>query len=324
MSQELGAGVGESVCIRTANDRPFQTGVAVVDCDPVAVQPPPVTTPTTPTTGPAGPSSGRPSIASTGPSDKVNLRVIDGDLVMSKPGEVLDSVRVNGAIRVTAPNVTIRNSYIAGRPGMSWGQPLIYAGTGTSAGLRIERTEVAPSDPAWIVNGIYGFGFTATQVNVHHVIDQVHIFGDDVTVTGSWLHDNYHGPDPGQPNKETHDDNIQIQRGRNIQVSGNLMGGAHNAAVQVTQGTGPVANFLFSSNWVSGGGCTLNIAESGVGVIRGLAVNQNRFGPSRFNCPILVTPETKAISRFDQNALEEGGAVPHFTCRAEGQPNWRC
>lgn len=267
---------------------------------------------------------GKPVAANTGPPDGITLRTIDGDVVLKEPGEVLDSVRVNGSVRVTAPGVTIRNSYIAGRAGLSWGQPLIYAGSGTSAGLRIVRTEVAPADASWIVSGIYGFGFTAVAVDVHHVIDQVHIFGDDVTVSESWLHDNYHGPDPEQANEETHDDNVQVQRGSNIVLKGNSLSGAHNAALQVTQGTGVVSNLVVSDNWVAGGGCSLNIADGTLGAIRDLSVVGNRFGASGFDCPILLTPATKASARIAGNVWEGQERTVHLTCRADGQPNWRC
>ncbi len=236
---------------------------------------------------------------------------------------MLDSVQVNGIVRVTAPNVTIRNSYIAGRAGLSWGAPLIYAGTGTSPGLKIEYTEIAPSDRSWIVNGIYGFGFSATAVDVHHVIDAVHIFGNDVSVRASFLHDHYHGPDAGQPDKVTHDDSIQIGKGDNISIVGNSMSGSYNAALQVTQGIGPVSRLAYNGNWTAGGGCTLNI-ENGATVIPGLIVKDNKFGTSRFGCPILLSPAEMAASAISNNILESSGASISFICREAGKPNWRC
>ena len=314
-------GLDAAVCVRTVNGAPIIPSAVVESCTGVATQTPStVTAPLLPSPITAGQ---RPGPTNTGPADDTAFRQINGDLILSRAGEVLDSVQVNGTIRVTAPNVTIKNSYVAGRPGLAWGQPLIYAGTGSSAGLVIENSVIAPSDPSWVVNGIFGFGFTARAIDVHSVIDAVHIFGSDVSIEGSWLHDPYHGPDSGQPDKVTHDDSIQIGKGANIVILGNSMSGAYNAVIQITQGIGPVSNVIIANNWVAGGACSLNIAE-GSELIREFSVQNNRFGTSRYTCPILVSPAMKAASTFSANVWESNLTAVHFTCRDPSVPNWRC
>ncbi|MFP7760248.1 hypothetical protein [Marisediminicola sp. LYQ85] len=313
-------GLGGADCYTTATGAPFVPGTDVQPCTPPPSGPAP--SPTLPAPGP--PAGERPGPGNTGPAAGTVFTEHKGDLVISTAGQIVDSVLVRGAIRVTAPGVTIRNSLVTGRAGLVRGQPLIYAGLGSSAGLRIENTEIAPTDANWVVNGIYGYGFTVDRVDIHRVVDAVHIFGDDVVVKRSWFHDHYHGPDPGQPDKVTHDDSIQIQNGRNIRIVGNAMSGAYNAALQVTQGTGVVADLTFSDNWVAGGQCSLNIAEGNWPAIEGLTITGNTLGESRFTCPLLMTPETLARSVVEKNVWEVSKTAIHLTCRAPGKPNWRC
>lgn len=304
--------IGTSTCVETVGELPFALGIATQACDGVA----PAVPVTPPRPDRAGPTN-------TGPRTTVPLAQMHGDLTVRVAGTVIDSVQVNGTVRIEAENVTIRNSRIAGRAGLKTGQPLVYAGVPAAAGLQIIDTEVAPSDKSWIVNGVFGAGFKVLRSDVHHVIDAIHIFGDDVTVRASWLHDPYHGPDTGQTDGVTHDDSVQVQKGNNVALIGNTMTGAYNAALQITQDQGPVSNLSFKENVVSGGGCTLNIAEKSGGVIRGLTVADNSFGASRFNCPIILSPTVKSISVLTNNVWATGGPI-HFTCRDTSKPNWRC
>ncbi|PWB97576.1 hypothetical protein [Homoserinimonas hongtaonis] len=253
------------------------------------------------------PDAGVPGPHTTGVPAGTQLTRFDGDLVITTPGAVVEGLDIYGFVRVEAPGVTIRNSIIRGRS-VANNAMLIYAGSPSATGLLVHDTELAAAYPSHIVNGVYGAGFTLRRVNIHTVIDSVHIFGDDVVIESSWLHGNLHyDNDPGWGGGPSHDDNIQIQAGTNITITGNVIEGAHNAALQVTQDQGPVSQLVFSGNTVSGGGCSINIAEKNKGAIEGLHISDNVFGESRFGCAMLIPPSTHAT--ISANASTNGAPV---------------
>ncbi|WP_158268783.1 right-handed parallel beta-helix repeat-containing protein [Homoserinimonas hongtaonis] len=260
-----------------------------------------------PASRPAAVSPPPASTSATGVPAGTALKRHDGDLVIRTPGTVIDGLDIRGFVRVEAPNVTIRNSIIRGRD-TTGDAILIYAGTGKSAGLVVHDTELVAQFPSHRVNGVYGYGFTLTRVAIHNVIDSVHIFGNDVVIQKSWLHDNLHyANDPGWNGGPSHDDSIQIQKGSNIVITGNAISGAYNAALQITQDQGTVSQVSFTSNLVSGGGCTINVAEKGKGAIKGLTISNNIFGGSRFGCSALIPPTTTAT--MSGNTKSDGTVV---------------
>ncbi|MCW4385454.1 right-handed parallel beta-helix repeat-containing protein [Salinibacterium sp. SYSU T00001] len=223
-----------------------------------------------------------------------HLMVHEGDLIIKQAGTIVDSLDIRGFVRVEAPNVTISNSIIRGRATME-DAILLWAGSGKSAGLEVIDTEIAPTHHSPRTHGVYGYDFTLTGVDIHHVIDAVHIFGDNVTITDSRLHDHLHYiNDPTRGGRPSHDDGIQIQQGRNIRITDNELSDAYNAAIQITQDRGAVSSVTISGNRLSGGGCTVNVAEKDHGPVRGLTISDNAFGTSRFDCDILLPPTTNA------------------------------
>ena len=63
-------------------------------------------------------------------------------------------------------------------------------------------------------------------------VDSIKIQGDNVTVTGSLLENTkWYAHDPYQDGGATHNDNIQILKGRNLTITGNTIRGAQNFAV---------------------------------------------------------------------------------------------
>lgn len=235
------------------------------------------------------------------------LTVHQGDLTITTAGAVISNLDIRGFVRVEAPNVTIKNSIIRGRA-TSGDAILLYAGTGKSPGLRVIDSEIAPTHHTPRTNGVYGYGFTLTRVDIHHVIDSVHIFGDNVTVENSRLRDNLHYTNDPYHSDGSHDDNIQIQVGRNIRIVGNTISGAYNAAVQITQDRGTVADVTITGNSISGGGCTINVAEKGKGAIAGLTIAGNSFGSSRFTCHMLIPPTTALLGTVE-NTVAGGGTL---------------
>ena len=236
------------------------------------------------------------------------LRVHEGDLTITTPGAVIDSMDIRGFVRVKAPDVTIKNSIIRGKPGLTSYMSLIQAGD-LGPRLTVVDSELVAADPSPFVDGIVGKRFTLRRVNIHGVIDQVKITGDDVLIENSRLHGNLHYlQDPNYGNTPTHDDNIQIQRGNNITIRNTTLESAHNAAVQITQDSGDVANVTFTGNKVNGGACTVNVAEKSYGPISGLKFTNNTFGLNTriARCAILMPATTKSLSTVTGNLFTDG------------------
>ena len=236
------------------------------------------------------------SASTTGVPSGTTLKVHSGDLTVTKAGTVVSGLDVRGLIKIQAANVTIKNSIVRGRA-MNGPGALINNLSGYS-GLKITDTELYPSTPSPDVNGIYGYNFTATRLEIHGVIDAVHITGSNVTVQQSWLHGNLHyANDPNQGGAASHDDSIQIQKGSNIKVIGNTISGSHSAGVQITQDTGDVSNFTFTNNKADGGKCTINIAQKTHGPIYGAVITDNTFGRNTriANCAI-ISPKTTKVA----------------------------
>ncbi|SDO36671.1 hypothetical protein SAMN05216368_11628 [Cryobacterium flavum] len=232
----------------------------------------------------------------TGVPSGTALTVHSGDLTITKAGTIVSGLDIRGLVKIQAANVTIKNSIVRGRTMNAPGA--LINNLGGFSGLKITDTELYPSNPSPDVNGIYGYNFTATRVEIHGVIDAVHITGSNVTIQQSWLHSNLHYTnDPNQGGSASHDDSIQIQKGSNIRVIGNTISGAHSAGVQITQDRGDVSNFTFTNNNADGGKCTINIAQKTYGPIYGAVITDNKFGRNTrvVNCAI-ISPSTTKIS----------------------------
>lgn len=236
------------------------------------------------------------SASTTGVPSGTTLKVHNGDLNITTAGAIISGLDIRGLVKINAINVTIKNSIIRGRA-LSAPAALIN-NLGGRSGLKIIDSELLPSTPSPDVNGIYGYNFTATRVDIHGVIDAVHITGSNVTIADSWLHGNLHySKDPNQGGKPSHDDSIQIQKGSNIRVFGSTLSGSHNAGVQITQDTGDVSNFTFTNNFADGGACTINVAQKSYGPIYGTVISDNKFGRNtRVASCAIISPTTTKIS----------------------------
>ena len=115
----------------------------------------------------------------------------------------------------------------------------------------------------------------------------MHIYGNNVTLESSWLHDNAAlRRRPLAQRRHGHDDNIQIEKGTNLKFVGNRIDGAYNAAMMFTQGSGIVSNVTVDKNCSSAAACTINIAESGKGAIQGLSFTNNTFARTSRKAPL--------------------------------------
>ena len=244
----------------------------------------------------------------TGVPHGLSLTRVDGDIKITEAGTILDSVDVHGQVVVLAPDVIIRNSIVRGESGGTNGG-VIDAMAG-AANLQVIDSELFATAPSPYVNGIMGSNFTLTRVDIHSVVDQVHIVGDNVTISDSWLHGNLHyDEDPVHDGGPTHDDNVQIQIGRNIVIENSSLSGAWNAVVQITQDRGEVADVTFRNNEADGGWCSINVAQDDYGPVTGITVTGNVFGRNtrRDDCAIISPPSSPV--ELEDNRFTDGEPI---------------
>ena len=267
-------------------------------------QPPAPPPPTPPPVG--EPGTYKPNATNTGVPAGTSLTIVNGDLIVTTAGTVVDARDVRGFIIVRASNVTIKRSIVRGRSTSSNGAYIkIESGTGTI----IEDSEIAPTSPLVYLDGITGSNFTARRLNIHGGVDGIKA-GSNSRIEASYIHDmTSFSSDPNQGGGATHNDAIQILSGTNLTLLGNtlIVARSQNAAVQITQDFGQVRNVTIDKNWVDGGGCTLNISHNNGPVpMTQIFITNNKFGRnSFFNCPILYSTQTQETA--SNNTYEDNG-----------------
>ncbi|MBD8059604.1 hypothetical protein IC607_11575 [Cellulomonas sp. JH27-2] len=258
------------------------------------------------------PLAGRPGPTNTGVPAGTKLKVWEGDLVVDTPGEHIDGLEIHGLVSIHAPNVRITNSKIVGGSTMpAWDRALIQISSEEDS-VTVEDTEMYAATPSYRIRGVIGKNFTLTRVNMHDVIDQMVITGDNVTVQDSWLHSNlYYVEDPNYSNNPTHDDNAQISIGKNIRFLRNSMQGTHNASIMITQDRGHVSDIVVADNFIDNGACSINIAQKAYGPIERMTIRNNVFGGNTWvkKCGILSPPTTTSILTAATNTWLDGTPV---------------
>jgi len=295
----------------TTSDRatPTSGGPSASATSPSALATSPPTTLAVPprATGP------KPGPGNTGVPAGTALTVVNGDQTYSTPGQVVAGLDIHGFVKVTARNVTIRDSVIRGGPNPKCNSSVLWIATGASA--TVTDTEIAPSNANACLDGVWATSATLTRMNIHGAVDGVKAY-DNVTIVDSYIHDlAYFTSDPNQNGGPTHNDAVQTYEGnQHIVMRHNtfdLSTTPHaNAAYQLTQDGGKVATDIhIDSNWLDGGGCTLNFAHKGGPTpMTGIYVTNNRFGRhSVYNCPILISTQT-VLSQNAGNVWDDTGA----------------
>jgi hypothetical protein len=274
-------------------------GAAFYVSPPAGSKPAPVVTPKpSPAPAPAPAPTPAPTSGYGVPANTA-LRVVNGDLTITEPGTVLSNVDLNGYLTVRADNVTIKNSILRGGAAATTGRALVMSWSGAK-NLVVQDSTLVPRYPSAYVDGISGKDFTAERVNISGTVDAVKVTGSNVIVRNSWLHDAYYRSSgvKYQADGSTHNDGVQIEGGGNITISGTKISGFHNSAIMVTQNVARITGLNIQGNTLSGGGCTVNMAEKGKGGMGGVRVVSNRFGRNNtgsYACPMLIHTITKAV-----------------------------
>ena len=239
----------------------------------------------------ATPGASKPEAWNTGVPAGTTLRRHDGDLTITTPGTVIDSLDVYGFVRVQAPNVTIRRSIVRGGEATT-GSGLVVATTASASNLVIEDSELVPRIVSPWLNGIQGGNFTLRRVESRGTVDNVGIHLSNVRVESSWLHGTtYFASSPQHGGTPSHNDAIQVHGGQNIRIVGNRLEEAYNAAIMLQQNYSPTSDVVISRNWMNHGGCTVNVNHKGGTSLSGITITDNRFGRDTRNldCAIIAT-----------------------------------
>ncbi len=256
-------------------------------------------------------SSVYPDGSNTGVPAGVGLSVHEGDLKVTTANTVIDAMEIRGTVWVQAPGVVIKNSLISGRTYTSDLALVMVQGAGS---VTIQDSELYAKYPSVHIRGIIGQNFTLLRSDVHDVIDQMVITGDNVLVKDSWLHSNlYYLQDPNYNNTPTHDDNAQISIGTNLSFVHNTMESTHNAAIMVTQDRGKVSRLTLKDNLISNGACAVNLAEKSYGPMSGFVFTDNVFTRTQkySGCAIKVPTTTSSLISSSGNSWADGKPVAY-------------
>jgi hypothetical protein len=225
------------------------------------------------------------------------LTVYNGNLTITTPGATYADLDIHGFVRVEAPNVTIKDSIIRGGPATA-NTAIIYDLSDGATNLLVEDSEIVPADPSVFIDGIDGWNYTALRLNIHGTVDGAKMFGQNATVTDSWIHDLVtYAHDPAQNGGQTHNDDVQILSGSNLKVLGNDLEGGSNSAIQASQDHGPLTDLLIDGNWADAGAVTFNIANKPLASMSGITVTNNLFGHTAVTgCQILYSVVTTIVA----------------------------
>ncbi len=263
-----------------------------------------------PTSGPTAPrvTGGKPGPANTGVPPGVHLTVVNGDKTFDRAG-TYSNLDIHGFVRVTARNVVLKNLVIRGGT-PKCNSSVLYIVAGASA--TVEDSEIAPAHATACLDGVWATNVTLLRMNIHGAVDGVKAY-DNTTIQDSYIHDLARfASDPNQNGGPTHNDAVQTYEGNeHITLRHNTftLSNQDNATYQVTQDGGKKSTDLhIESNWLDGGGCTLNFSHNGGPTpMTGIYVVNNRFGRhSYFACPILVSTQTQ-LSQNSGNVWDDTG-----------------
>ena len=225
-------------------------------------------------------TAGRPGASSTGVPAGVTLTP-SGELLITTPNQVIDSLDIAGPVTVEAPGVVIKNSRIRGSD--------VYGVIVNTGSVTITDTEISGFE-----NGIAGDNWVALRVNIHSVYGDGVKFGDDVTLQDSWIHD-------VTPSADAHADGGQMQSGvSNLVVRHNVIdmtsASSANSALFIAPDLGPSTSgpVTIDDNWLDGGNFSLYCVDgnSGQYIVKNISITNNKFGrgaayePSRINVPV--------------------------------------
>jgi hypothetical protein len=277
-----------------------------------------------------------PSVSTTGVPLGTSLKTVWGDITITKPGTVLDSLDIHGFVKVRAASVTIRRSIIRGSGPGHTDTGLVDVNSAAANHVLIEDCDLTHGFPSVWVDGVIGHDYTALRNNVHNVVDGFGVYNANnksadlnVTIEGNYVHDlNYMAPDPETSDNHTHNDGVQIQGtgpthgklqvkifGNNIQA---FVGPGSNTrspwyptvsgqAIAVTPNVTQVHDVLMDHNELNGGRQSVTLIPGPKGTGSGLTLSNNRFGRGQVYMPVRITAPVKLA--MSNNLYDDGKPI---------------
>lgn len=206
---------------------------------------------------------GYPNADNTGPTTAPVI-TLQGNQTFGIAGQVVEGVRIDGCVGVTAPDVVLRN-VIVNCTG--------YIGVlSSSTGLQIvDSTVTCGGTPG--SHGVTRTNVSLLRVEIYGCENGLSI-GPNVSVVDSWIHDLYDGGD-------AHTDGAQFdQDAANIAFVHNTIdarGSTTSALIMWDEGDPQNHDVTITGNLLAGGSYTLYCGRSGAAVE--VRIVGNRFGP---------------------------------------------
>jgi hypothetical protein len=226
---------------------------------------------------------GFPDATNTGVTPGTPLAPVNGAVTLSTPGQVYENKLVDGSIRVTAPNVTIRNVRLLTND--DYGIQAFGWNTGVQ-NLRVENVEIdmQGNDDG---KAIAFDNYTAVRVWFHNGLDCAHA-GNNVVIVDSFC-----DLPRLAPGSSAHADGFQSDGGRNLTFRHNTIRNpnAQTSAILMSTNTDAIDRVVIDHNLMSGGGYTVYCGtdEGGVAtnttytnnlISREFFPNGGRWGPA--------------------------------------------
>lgn len=260
----------------------------------------------------------KPDATNTGTlQDRTTLpTTINGDVVMTTDGQVLENTIVNGYVDMKGADQIVRNCWVRGPTGtITLERGLIITWFATTSNALIEDCHLEPQVPSQNSNGFTGWKVTIKRVRVTNGSDGFGLFPPAASANtplnaylyGCWVESlaKWYPDAAGRSANGTHNDGIQVQGGvgtNNITLRGNRFGGyisqnagntggvdvdssgnplvptciCSNASIQLNRNVGELSDLIIEDNWLGGGAIGLNGLAITTAVNLG-SIKRNKF-----------------------------------------------
>jgi hypothetical protein len=227
-----------------------------------------------------------PDVENTGVTPGTTLTPVSGTVTLSTPGQVYENKLVTGMIRVTAPNVTIRNVKLVATDD-SYGIQAFGWNTAVD-NLVVENVEIDLNGRNEI-KGIAFDSYTLRRAFIHDGSDCAH-FGNDVTIEDTLCVVGPDGNNDGWPDSTSfcsigepdppHWDGFQSDGGGDITLRHNTIRNpcSQTSSILLSSNTSHISRVTVDNNLMTGGGYSLycagmNVASS----VDHIRATNNRF-----------------------------------------------
>lgn len=253
----------------------IDTGVAKLTFDPAVVVPPPIEPPVVvdpPVTPPV--TTGWPDMTNTGVPSGAVLKAQNGDLTITKAGQIVDGLDISGTLFVKASNVVVKNCRIK-----SDGWTVVDIDSKATGVVIQDCTINGLGGPQGSGNqGIQGRG-SFLRNNISGCENGITLQGSGSIIKGNYIHDLQAGGSP-------HYDGIQIDGGiSNVQITHNTIINNHDSAgaIMIDNYFGAISNIVVDDNVLAGGSFTIySDASFNKNSISGVVITNNHIQPGQY------------------------------------------